>query len=121
MPKTLIPHVRPHDKYKINTTEPEVVVWETRHPEMEAKMAMMFIERWGMVAGMKDGEDSAGRSRLRLATTDEVVSRACEMAQKACAEFERRDWFTKAPSIQEARDMMQEKENEAERSRGKGE
>lgn len=115
MTKTLIPHVRWHDRYRMKNDEPEVVVWETRHPEMEAKMAMMFIERWGMVAGMKDGEDSAGRSRLRLATTDEVVSRACEMAQMACEEFERRDWFTKAPSIQDAKEMMKQREDESER------
>lgn len=41
-----------------------------------ATMAYKLIERWGMVAATPDGEDSAGRSKLRLCTPDEMVERA---------------------------------------------
>lgn len=112
MPKTLKPHVRFFDKYRINNNEPEVVVWETRHMELEAKIATVFIEKWGMVTGIGDGEDSAGRHKVRLATPDEVVDRACEMAELACKAFEKRDWFTEAPSIQDAKDMLTSKEDD---------
>ena len=50
-------------------------------PLPEATLAMGLIERWGMVAAIPDGEDSAGRQRLRLATPDELTTRAIETVQ----------------------------------------
>lgn len=41
-----------------------------------AKVAIEFITKWGMVAAVEDGEDSAGRQKLRLATPEELVDRA---------------------------------------------
>lgn len=114
--KSLTIHTRWKDNYfdKHKNGEAEVLVWETMHLELPAKMAAMFIERWGMVSGIQDGEDSAGRAKLRLATTDEVVGRACDMAALAMQEFEKRDWLTQAPSIDEAKEMLQDRENEKE-------
>ena len=51
--------------------------------EQEAILAMSLIERWGMVAGQPDGEDSAGRSKLRLSTPEELVDRAFIVARMA--------------------------------------
>lgn len=62
--------------------------------EPQADFARQCIERWGLIAGTPDGEDSAGRAKLRLATSEELVSRACEVAEKLFAEFERREWLT---------------------------
>ena len=42
----------------------------------EGQFAAHMIEKWGMVAAMSDGEDSAGRQKLRLATPEELVERA---------------------------------------------
>lgn len=57
-----------------------VVLWDIEVPENEAKFAMSMIERWGMVAGIEDGEDGAKRQKLRLATPEELVKRAFEVA-----------------------------------------
>ena len=57
--------------------------------------AAAFIERWGMVAAMPDGEDAAGRSKLRLMSPQELVDRAYETADlivnRAIAEGRTRD------------------------------
>ena len=52
-------------------------------PEDEAKLAFSLLERWGMVAAAPDGEDSAGRSKLKLSTPDELVERAFAVAKLA--------------------------------------
>jgi hypothetical protein len=67
------------------------------HPEGRARMASALIEKWGMVAAAHDGEDSAGRTRLRLMTPPEVVNRACDTAEYAYAVFEKRGWLHDVP------------------------
>ncbi len=47
--------------------------------------AMQLIERWGMVAGEPDGEDSAGRSKLKLQSVNSLVARAFDTAELADA------------------------------------
>jgi hypothetical protein len=79
----------------------DVVVWNREHLELQAKFAFDFAVRWGMVAAMPDGEDSAGRQQLRLATTDELVSRSVECAEKLFDEFRRREWIHQTPSLEE--------------------
>ena len=54
---------------------------EAVNSSVEANFAAMMIERWGMVAATPDGEDSAGRQRLRLPTPEELVERAFECAR----------------------------------------
>lgn len=44
--------------------------------DMRFLIAADLITKWGMVAAVEDGEDSSGRSKLRLATEIEVVERA---------------------------------------------
>lgn len=92
--------------------QPQVTVHQSEHMEMPARMATVFIEKWGMVAGMSDGEDSAGRHKVRLATPDEVVDRACEMATLAMASFAEREWLTDVPTLQEAKEILQAKDDD---------
>ena len=69
-------------------------VMHVRHqPNHRAQLAASLIERWGMVAGEVDGEDSTGRAKGRLQTPDELVTRACDTAERLYAELERRDWL----------------------------
>ena len=68
-----------------------------RVPCSEAVLAMNLIERWGMIAGDADGEDSVGRQKGRLYEPEEVVERACQMADAAFATFEARGWMTPVP------------------------
>lgn len=83
------------EKYHDN----ELRVWETEHPEIEARMAMGLAERWGMVAAMADGEDSSGRAKLRLATPEEVVSRAVATAELLMKEMREKGWIFTSHSL----------------------
>src|SRR6478736_7497633 len=67
------------------------------HPTTEGDMVMNLITRWGCIAGAPDGEDSAGRQRIRLQTAAELVQRATETVALACAEMERRGWMQRIP------------------------
>ena len=72
-----------------------------REPDNRAALAFAFIERWGMVAGVPDGEDSAGRAKVRLAAPREVVERAFECAGLAWERAEEAGWMLSMPSIEE--------------------
>ena len=59
---------------------PNHAIHETELLEQEAKIVLEIVERWGSVAAMPDGEDSAGRQKLRLATPEELTDRAFQCA-----------------------------------------
>lgn len=63
-----------------------------------AELASSLAERWGMVAGVPDGEDSSGRSRIRPMTAEEITNHACETAECLYAEFDRRGWIDEIPA-----------------------
>lgn len=64
----------------------------------KADLAVRMIERWGVVVAEPDGEDSAGRQKLRMLSEIEVVQRACNMADLAIIEFESRGWVLALPT-----------------------
>ena len=88
-------------KAAYDVSETTVVGYERLHPDWRARLATLLIERWGIVAGDVDGEDSAGRSKLRLLTTDELVTRACDTAGAAIMEFQKRGWVVELPPYAE--------------------
>ncbi len=77
---------------------PRIALHETDHPHFEARLAIALLEKWGLVAGESDGEDSSGRAKLRLSTPKELALRACEVAFEATAEIRKRGWFLTVPS-----------------------
>lgn len=79
---------------------------ETEMLTLEARMALSFMERWAMVAAEPDGEDSAGRTKLRRMTVDEISTHACETAQKAMANFRALGWVKDIPTAQELVDRF---------------
>lgn len=81
--------------------EGRLLVHETELPGPEARLAMELVSRWGTVAGAPDGEDSAGRFKVRLMTPDELASRACEASAVLFAEIRRRGWMVATPDISE--------------------
>ena len=85
------------------------------HPRLiadkRAEFAMSCIERWALLAGEVNGEDSAGRSKLRRLTPQEVVTQACECADQAFKAFAERGWLLNIPSAEELADLMKEAEN----------
>lgn len=75
----------------------EVSLYQKRISDVRFDFMRELLGRWGMVAAITDGEDSAGRQRLRLGTIEETITRAFEMADGAIAEAERRGWFLELP------------------------
>ncbi len=102
-------------KYKLITSTPEVEYWRKRaygddssvmiHGRvgysMRANLAQQFVDRWGMVAGIPDGEDSAGRQKLRLATPAELAARAVESANALFDAMDAAGWKIDVPSFTE--------------------
>jgi len=62
-----------------------------------SSFVVSFIEKFGAVACVPDGEDSAGRQAFRLATPQELVDRACETAQLMYDRFEEEGWLAEVP------------------------
>lgn len=63
-----------------------------------AVFAQAMIERWGCVSCEYDGEDSSGRQKMRIQTPEELVTRACAIAELCTAEFKRRQWALDLPA-----------------------
>ena len=88
----------------------EIVINETEHLLLEAKLAASFIERWGMVVGTEDGEDSdslaflAGRSKFRLATPEEIVEKATTTAKLFMKKARELGWVHITPSLNDMRE-----------------
>ena len=101
--------VRP--RYPDNVFSVVVGNHERQRPDMRARFALACIERWGMVAAVPDGEDSAGRSKMRRCGVDEVVQFACLSAEAAFNQFQKRGWLIDIPSLDEVRDALQDNEN----------
>ena len=89
-------------------------IHEREWPSQKARFAMAMIERWGMVSGMMDGEDSAGRAKVRLASVDEVVERAVEASEKAFEAFRSKGWIEDLASVDEIGDILKEQEDKRE-------
>ena len=66
-------------------------------PSTEAELAIEFIARWGMVAAEPDGEDTAGRQKLKPMSPEQVVDRALRVAELACQRFEEKGWYLHLP------------------------
>jgi len=77
----------------------------TEIPTMRAHFAMKLMEHLAISAAEADGEDTAGRQKLRLLTPVEVATRACNIAAAAYQQFEDRDWLLTAPPYEECKKL----------------
>jgi hypothetical protein len=98
------------DKYKVthkvlksryDSTDNKLAISLGVSLNVKAVIASEMVNRWGMVAAMPSGEDSAGRSKLRMLTEGELVDRACDTVEKLFKEFDNRGWITKNPTLDE--------------------
>lgn len=76
----------------------EVIIYPTLALNLQAKLAMAMVERWGAVAGVPDGVDAAGRQKLKLQTPAELVARACDTANQCIEAFRDRNWLLTLPA-----------------------
>jgi hypothetical protein len=110
--KFLDVHLMRPTPYARESAWPFVIGQHTRvQLDPRAGFALQCLERWGMVAGATDGEDSAGRAKLRSMAPDEMVERACDVADKAYAAFEARGWTLTLPSAEELVDHLKDVED----------
>lgn len=72
-------------------------VTKTIFPNHRATFAIEMMVRIALASGETSGEDSAGRAKLELMSAKEVVQRACDIADNAFSEFEKRGWLIDVP------------------------
>lgn len=76
-------------------------IHESVQPDAVARVACALLEKWGMVAAVEDGEDSAGRQKLRLMSPEELVKRAFDTAEGFMAMARDTDHLLILPPIEE--------------------
>ena len=82
-----------------------LLVTATIATNSRARFASAIIERWALISGEPDGEDSAGRRQLRQESANSIVGRACDVADAAFNEFEARGWLFETPDLSEIMDV----------------
>lgn len=75
---------------------------ERELPSSEAVMMAALMERWALVAAVPDGEDGAGRQKMRMPTAAELAERCADIVAAFRAEVERRGWIVDVPTAAEA-------------------
>jgi hypothetical protein len=76
----------------------EIRISSAEMPDTLAKLASEIASRFALIAAIPEGEDSAGRQKLRLPTATELAARSCDIAAALWAEFEERDWLLDLPA-----------------------
>lgn len=71
--------------------------YESAHPNFTAKLAMQLAGNLSIILAAPDGEDSAGRQKLKLMEPQAVASHACAIAEEMTKLFDARGWFTECP------------------------
>ena len=95
-------------KNKFDIDHGHILTHDTEVLGVRAKVCMSLIDRWGLIAGKLDGEDSTGRAQYGLQTVDELVDRAIQTVDKAFAAFQEKDWLINAPTMEEMNTMFKE-------------
>lgn len=66
-------------------------------PNEVGHIAVDLMKHLAICTGTPDGEDSAGRSKLKLLPADEVAKRACDIAAAMEKELKDRGWRLDLP------------------------
>lgn len=99
---------RVYDRYKDNRPEVGAAEQSKYVHSLQSACMMDFINKWGMVAAIPDGEDSAGRSKLRLATSIELVERAEEVTKLAFKALRDNGWLEETVDLGGLRAELQD-------------
>jgi hypothetical protein len=99
------------DDYEATITEnwdrqQGLTIHSLQMPDQVAATALQMIERWGCIAAVPDGEDRAGRSRLRLQTPDELATYAFKAAEAFWAKAHELGHVLALPSAEERRRLL---------------
>lgn len=108
--------IQAHHDYS-GLREPSLIKYQRHYleaPTEEARFAMTIMERWAMVSSQEDGEDSAGRQKLKLLSEEDIVKRACNISSMAFDAFRRLDWLTPVPTLEELEADIQSRKKKRE-------
>ncbi len=92
-------------KIKNDNGQPKVIIHRTEIHDGKAQLALDLISKFGMVA-IPDGETSSGDIKLRILTSDEVITRCFDVADKAIDEIRKRSWYTSCPTWEEMEKLI---------------
>lgn len=87
----------------------KISVHDTEHLTFRARVCLDIITRWGMVAGIESGEDSAGRAKFELQSVDDIVTRAVSTTNALFRAFDKAGWIHELPTLDEAEELMDAK------------
>ena len=105
MSKTVTHHIRsPFDD------RGELILHRLDTPDTRGELAMKILDHFALISAQEDGEDQAGRQKLKLLSPVEVATRACDLAEAFFSEIERRGWLLKLPSYEEVQSTAREAE-----------
>lgn len=79
----------------------------TAIPNFAGDLAIKLAGNMAMVMGDVDGEDKAGRQKLKLMDPLAVAQRACDIAQKLTEVMDRRGMFVDVPQASPADDAQE--------------
>lgn len=83
-------------------------LWPEKTPGQIGQFAMELVRSWGLVVGKASEEDSAGRSVMAVMPIEEVVGRACDLAEGTFAELGKRGLLVEIADREAARDQVRE-------------
>ena len=112
-------------KSVVENNDQEILSWSQygevkilSHPkewlDARARTAIQLAERWALVACETDGEDSAGRQKVRRLTPEELADQACHTVEAIFSQFKTRGWLLEIPDY--ASLVATHKQNEEENS-----
>lgn len=88
--------------------EPTLVWIDTEMLTPQAKLAQEMVVRWGMVASVDNGEDSAGRHQYHLMPVEAVVSRAIAMTKELYKALHENNMIIEVPDFDEVAEKASE-------------
>ena len=91
---------------------PKIAIHDTERPTAEGMFALSLIEKWGMVQGSPEGEDSAGRAKMNQMPIAETIDRAFEMSELAFKRMRKDGLMNTLPTYAEMEVILQKEKQE---------
>ena len=88
--------------YVRDASPPFIVQHDSDIPDSRARLAQAILSHFALISAQDDGEDNAGRQKLRLLSPGEIAKRACDLSAAYYDEIEARGWLIHVPPFEEA-------------------
>lgn len=84
-----------------NFSDKKAVLHWLEQPSQEGHYALQLLGHFGLISGIDDGEDSAGRRAMKLMPVAETVERAFDLAHEAFIQLSARGLLIELPDPNE--------------------